>query len=195
MKCQDLETVLVDLARQQPVDAGLRERALVHVEVCARCAARFSSEQALTAELRALAASSEAAQAPLRVEAALRAAFRGPRARPAVWWPWWRQAMAIAASLVVLVAGAVALLNRAPAPELAQPTASQELTTEFIPLVYANDVLPAENVQIVRVKLPRAALVSFGLPIDQDRAGEPVKADVVLSDDGVARAIRFVRQY
>lgn len=195
MKCQDLETVLVDLARQQPVAAGLRERALVHVEVCARCAARFSSEQALTDELRALAASSEAAEAPLRVEAALRAAFRGPRAGSAIWRPWWRQAMAAAASLVVLVAGAVALLNRAPAPELAQPTASQELVTEFIPLVYANDVLPAENVQIVRVKLPRAALVSFGLPIDQDRAGEPIKADVVLGEDSVARAIRFVRQY
>jgi hypothetical protein len=102
--------------------------------------------------------------------------------------------MATAALLVVLVAGAVALLRRAPAPELA-PAASQELATEFIPLVYQNDLLPAENVQIVRVKLPRAALVSFGLPINEDRAGEPVKADVLLGDDGVARAIRFVRQY
>jgi len=194
MNCQDFETLLVDLARQQPVDAGLRERALVHIEVCARCAARFASERALTAELRALAASLEAAQAPPGLEAALRAAFRGQRAKPAVWWPWWRQAMATAALLVVLVAGAVALLRRAPAPELA-PAASQELATEFIPLVYQNDLLPAENVQIVRVKLPRAALVSFGLPINEDRAGEPVKADVLLGDDGVARAIRFVRQY
>jgi len=195
MNCQDFETLLVDLARQQPVDAGLRERALVHIEVCAGCAARFASERALTAELRGLAASSEAAEAPLRIEAALRAAFRGPRARPAVWWPWWRQAVATAASLVVLVAGAVALLNRAPAPELAQPGARQELTTEFIPLVYENGLPPEENVQIVRVKLPRIALVSFGLPFNEDRAGEPVKADVLLGDDGVARAIRFVRQY
>jgi hypothetical protein len=195
MNCQDFETLLVDLARQQPVDAGLRERALVHIEVCAGCAARFASERALTAELRALAASLEAAQAPPGLEAALRAAFRGQRAKPAVMWQWWRGAMPIAASFVILVAGAVALLRRAPAPELAQPAASQELTTEFIPLVYENGLFPAENVQIVRVKLPRIALVSFGLPINEDRAGEPVKADVLLGDDGVARAIRFVRQY
>lgn len=202
MSCQDLESVLVELARQQPVDAGLRTRALVHVEICARCAARFSAEQALSAELRALAAGAEAAQAPPHVEAALRAAFRarrqasgaGLKPRPALW-PWWRQVWAIATSLVVLFAAAAALLRHAPAPELPQPAAGQEVATGFISLVYENDPLPTQNAQILRVKLPRIALVSFGLPVSEDRAGESVKADVLVGDDGVARAIRLVTQF
>ena len=50
-----------------------------------------------------------------------------------------------------------------------------------------------EGGQIVRVEVPRSALASFGLPMNAERAGERVKADVVLGYDGVARAIRFVR--
>jgi hypothetical protein len=42
------------------------------------------------------------------------------------------------------------------------------------------------------VELPRSALLSFGLPVDPDRASERVKADVLVGGDGVARAIRFV---
>jgi hypothetical protein len=195
MSCQDLESALVELARGQPVHAGLRERALLHVEICARCAVRFAAEQALSAELRGLAASAEAAQAPPRVEAALRAAFRGQPAKKVARPPWRREWVAIAASLVVLFAAAAALLRHTSEPELSQPAASQELTTEFIPLVYGSDPLPAENELIVRVKLPRIALVSFGLPVSEDRAGEPVKADILVGDDGVARAIRFVTQF
>ena len=47
--------------------------------------------------------------------------------------------------------------------------------------------------RVVRVQLPRSALARFGLPVNAERAGEPVKADVLLGEDGTARAIRFVR--
>jgi hypothetical protein len=47
--------------------------------------------------------------------------------------------------------------------------------------------------QVMRVELPRSALISFGLPMDMERATERVKADVVVGNDGLARAIRFVR--
>ena len=33
----------------------------------------------------------------------------------------------------------------------------------------------------------------FGLPMNMDRANERIKADVVVGNDGLARAIRFVR--
>jgi hypothetical protein len=33
----------------------------------------------------------------------------------------------------------------------------------------------------------------FGIPVDPGRGPERVQADVVLSDDGLLRAIRFVR--
>jgi len=47
--------------------------------------------------------------------------------------------------------------------------------------------------QVMRVELPRSALMSFGLPMDMERAAERIKADVVVGNDGLARAIRFVR--
>jgi hypothetical protein len=40
--------------------------------------------------------------------------------------------------------------------------------------------------------LPRRVLVNFGLPMNPDRAAEPVKADVAIGSDGTARAVRFV---
>jgi hypothetical protein len=46
---------------------------------------------------------------------------------------------------------------------------------------------------VVRVELPRNALASFGLPVNADRAEARVKADVLMGEDGMARAIRFVR--
>jgi hypothetical protein len=67
----------------------------------------------------------------------------------------------------------------------------REMMTDFIPLVY--DPSPIELGRLVRVRLPRAALVAFGLPVNELRAEEPIQADVLLGDDGLARAVRFVR--
>jgi len=55
------------------------------------------------------------------------------------------------------------------------------------------DLTALENLQLVRVELPGSALSEVGLPIDPETVNEPVKADVVLGQDGLARAIRFVR--
>jgi hypothetical protein len=69
-----------------------------------------------------------------------------------------------------------------------------ESVTEFIPLVAgAPSATPLESGQLVRVQLPRAALASLGLPLNAERGNEPVKADVLLGNDGLAHAIRFVR--
>jgi hypothetical protein len=43
------------------------------------------------------------------------------------------------------------------------------------------------------VGLPRSALRVFGLPMDEERAAEQIQADVMLSNDGLVRAIRFVK--
>jgi len=63
--------------------------------------------------------------------------------------------------------------------------------TEFIPIVY--DPEPIERGQIVRIRLPLAALASFGLPVNEEHAGDAIRADVVLGEDGLARAVRFVK--
>jgi hypothetical protein len=81
--------------------------------------------------------------------------------------------------------------NRPPRP--AQAADAQEVATEFIPLVHAGQYAQAEEGHLVRVELPRSALASFGLPVNAEAPGGSVKADVLMGQDGIARAIRFVR--
>jgi len=75
----------------------------------------------------------------------------------------------------------------------AERTASDRVETEFLPFMAAGHQFPSEQRQFVRVKLPRSALQVFGLPMNMERAREPVQADVLLGEDGRALAVRFVR--
>ncbi|HEX8476510.1 MAG TPA: hypothetical protein VF666_21110 [Pyrinomonadaceae bacterium] len=68
-----------------------------------------------------------------------------------------------------------------------------EIATDFFPLAGAMTLRQTDSGHVVRVELPRSALASFGLPVNTERLGERVKADVLFGDDGIARAIRFVR--
>jgi hypothetical protein len=70
----------------------------------------------------------------------------------------------------------------------------REIATRYYPLRYVDDAAELDSGAVVRMQVPRTLLVSFGLPIDEDRASEPVQADVVLDETGLARAIRFVRR-
>jgi hypothetical protein len=79
------------------------------------------------------------------------------------------------------------------APAVPAP-ARREIATDFLPLIYGETLTAEETQQVVRVRLPRAALASFGLPVSEDRTAERVQADVVLDGVGMARAIRFVRE-
>lgn len=78
-------------------------------------------------------------------------------------------------------------------PLLDSPNQGQEIATDFMPLTYDDSSQPMESGQVIRVQVPRTALASFGLPINLERANETVKADLLLADDGSARAIRFIR--
>jgi hypothetical protein len=72
--------------------------------------------------------------------------------------------------------------------------ADREVVTEFIPLGQGDYYSASVDAgQVLRVELPRSALSSIGMPVSADRAGERIKADVLVGEDGVARAIRFVR--
>ena len=68
-----------------------------------------------------------------------------------------------------------------------------EVTTQFLPMSYGSPVNLQDGGQLVRVELPRSAMARFGLPVNMERYGERVKADVLVSADGLARAIRFVQ--
>ncbi len=78
-------------------------------------------------------------------------------------------------------------------PSAARASQSQtEIATDFIPLVSREEISSMESGQVVRVLLPRSAMASFGLPVNQERADRPVTAQVLIGQDGVARAIRFL---
>ncbi|MBI3400596.1 MAG: hypothetical protein HY048_04170 [Acidobacteria bacterium] len=173
------------------------------------------SERALTSALRALARDDERRASPEglssvegRLRAEVRAVGAARRARL-------RRSIGLAAA--VLAAAAVPAWRfavRGPqtsgpvqppstSAAAAAPIASpprREITTAFLPLAYSD--VPVAGAQIVRMSVPRSALASFGLtPAESSSAQEPapaavsatVIADVVIGDDGLARAVRFVR--
>jgi hypothetical protein len=76
----------------------------------------------------------------------------------------------------------------------AAQTSIREEATEFFPLAYSN--VPAPGGYIVRMQVPRATLDSFGVTgfESPDDRSETVAADVVVGGDGLARAVRFVRE-
>jgi hypothetical protein len=50
-----------------------------------------------------------------------------------------------------------------------------------------------ERGQLIRVSVPRSMLGSFGFTVNPERAMVPVKADLLVGEDGMARAIRFIK--
>jgi hypothetical protein len=68
-----------------------------------------------------------------------------------------------------------------------------DYATDFFPLTYGGDQKPMESGEVIRIRMPRSALIAFGLPVNVERADVPVKADLLVGEDGLARAIRFVR--
>src|SRR5687768_5082095 len=74
-----------------------------------------------------------------------------------------------------------------------EATVMREVTTDFFPLTYSS--VPAPGGQLVRMQVPRTALATFGVAsfgTPGDRSAT-VMAEVVVGNDGLARAVRFVR--
>jgi hypothetical protein len=69
-----------------------------------------------------------------------------------------------------------------------------ELVSAFYPLMEGEDLDSSEVAQVVRVELPASALGVAGVSIGADISTVPVKAEVALGYDGLARAVRFVRE-
>jgi hypothetical protein len=72
-------------------------------------------------------------------------------------------------------------------------TASDDVT-DYIPLTYLADATALESGMVIRVELSPSALIAMGAPAPMERSDSLVKADLIVGDDGVARAVRFVQQ-
>jgi len=141
----------------------------------------------MTPELRVLMLADRNLEAPPEVEARLTEAFRNRAAAPG--WGW----VAIAAG-ILMVAGAVASRGGRPEnPAAPAAVTPRRVTTGFLPVMYGEDLNPWETRRLVRVRLPRTALSYFGVPVNENRIGERVEADVLIGEDGTARAVRFVQ--
>ncbi|MFM9905284.1 MAG: hypothetical protein ACKVQJ_12020 [Pyrinomonadaceae bacterium] len=68
-------------------------------------------------------------------------------------------------------------------------TKKTEVKTEFIALSYARN---PESGQIVRVKVPSSMMVTLGLVASVEKPSNLVDAEVLVGDDGLTRAIRFI---
>jgi anti-sigma factor RsiW len=198
MNCQEFWNTIPELG---DLEAG------GHLLECAACAARMARHRELEAGFRAVAAGFRRVEAPPRVEAKLRSAFRRQngsesRVKSRRWIPVVTWATAFAAMFAL-----AALLVRPRQPEIARPQVHRTIelamlqpqadSDGFIPLpnatgVTAGDAADEDDVNLVRVEVPRSAMIALGLDVSADRAEELVEADVMLGSNGVARAVRFL---
>jgi hypothetical protein len=65
-----------------------------------------------------------------------------------------------------------------------------EVATEFFPLM--DTPPPFERGELLRVVVPAEAMREVGLPVGEDHLADPVQADILVGQEGLARAIRFV---
>jgi hypothetical protein len=70
---------------------------------------------------------------------------------------------------------------------------TDEQVTEFIEVTPMVEIYPQEVQQIVRVRMPRGNLARYGFPVNPERISEPVQTDLLLTQDGLVKAVRFVK--
>ena len=67
----------------------------------------------------------------------------------------------------------------------------REVVTDFFPLM---DVAPPfESGELLRVNLAAGAMRVIGIPVDEDHLSDRIQADVLVGQEGLPRAIRFVK--
>lgn len=81
-------------------------------------------------------------------------------------------------------------LTKTSKKEILPKTRKEETRTDFIALSYAST---SDSGQIIRVRVPSSMMVSLGVATDVEKESELVSAEVIVGDDGLARAIRFIR--
>jgi hypothetical protein len=167
--------------------------------------------------LRALAEQDREREAPEEVEGRLLAAFKRRRARKKVRTvalatlavaaamtlffartqpqPQPKQIAPVLVSQQPIVVAAAPATMPVPVPK-ATPKARpvkrqpQEVVTQFFPLL---DVAPPfESGELLRVTVPASTMRTVGLPVNEDHLTDRVYADVLVGQEGLARAIRFV---
>lgn len=135
MNCQNFQSIVTELARQQIMEANAREQALAHTADCEACALSLADQRGLTQKLRGVADEMNVLEAPARIEGELLAAFRKhkheqPRRSTNYAWRYWATA---AAAVLLIVIGIAALSMRS----IRSPVAAGNLTPTSQPRIAA----------------------------------------------------------
>ena len=109
MNCEGLGNVVVELARSQPLEAGIRDQALAHCSVCDSCARRWDAENALSVGLQALGAEMKTTTVSQHLEQSLMSAFRQQTGAQPVLNRW--SYLAIAAALIIAATLSIAVFR------------------------------------------------------------------------------------
>ena len=130
--------------------------------------------------------------APAEIEDSLVASFRRQRrisSRPRLWWI---PPLALAATIAL-----VSWMVRIPGTEFPPtssltPAAPVDDPGPFLALKPLERIALEPSTTVVATEFPRALLADWGLPVSPDRAGEPVRAEMLYSADGEALAVRLI---
>jgi hypothetical protein len=125
---------------------------------------------------------------PAAMENALAAKFRTHRRRPRLWW---MPPIALAATIALaswIVRGPEAdnqaLVSLAPTTIDSDPP--------FLALRPLANIANEKGAHVVSSEFPRALLADWGLPVPPERAGEPVRAEMLYSANGEPLAVRLL---
>src|SRR5690349_18148240 len=130
----------------------------------------------------------QSVKAPAALDDALAARFRRQHAmrRPSLWW---MPPLALAATVAL-----VTWMLRGPMPRPVVPPAAPAPADAgpFLALKPLERIALEPGTRVVATEFPRALLADWGLPVAPDRAGEPVRAEMLYSADGEALAVRLL---
>lgn len=146
----------------------------------------MNEEEQLRVRLRALAKAVPQHASPV-LEDRLRVAFR-TRVNQRRW-----SYVARVAAVAVIAAGLyLAWTHKRSSDQEAAVNAPVHHRSGFIALPYAESNVPLEQPVIVRVQVPVSQLGGMGIPFAHVAGEEKVNADLLVGQDGIARAVRLV---
>jgi hypothetical protein len=222
LSCREFERPLMDRARNRPMDAAVRMALTAHLEICASCSGAIERQIRLSEAMEALAERTADASAPPSVERAILLELNAVHGQGRRRWIYAGAGAALAASVAMALwlgsarapkkiearvtpAPAAVMQAAVTAPVETAPVAAPvkrapkrrvkpalKPEAPFVAIPYTPPLDPRERVDVVRMDMPVAALIAAGLPVGAADPASDVRTDVLVGQDGRARAVRLV---
>jgi hypothetical protein len=213
MNCDRFRKQLIEFGAMPIPGEDVPAETLAHLDTCAACAALFQRQRRLETGLQQIAATQAEWSASPRVEAVLLERFHSQsRIEPLAAAnetrlpfllrfrvPAWAAGGVLAAALVLV------MVSRVPHPshtaaakaisQVAETEDDSDLDNGFVMLPYfanSGEVADTAEDDVVRVVMPRSALVTLGVPVSDDGGSGTVEAELLLGQGGVPQAVRVL---